>query len=67
MPFVNVMAEFREDVRIIAREEKVTRILKLCDEVRDDKLVEIGVKLEDQEGMVVLGGCLLKDLHYEND
>jgi len=62
MPFVNVMAEFREDVRIIAREEKVTRILKLCDEVRDDKLVEIGVKLEDQEGMVVLGGCLLKDL-----
>lgn len=50
MPFVNVMADFREEVRKIAREEKVTRILKLCDEVRDDKLVEIGVKLEDQEG-----------------
>ena len=50
MPFVNVMAAFREDVRKIAREEKVTGILKLCDEVRDDKLVEIGVKLEDQEG-----------------
>ncbi|XP_066919805.1 cysteine--tRNA ligase, cytoplasmic-like isoform X2 [Clytia hemisphaerica] len=50
MPFINVMAEFREDVRKIAREEKVTGILRLCDDVRDDKLVEIGVKLEDQEG-----------------
>ena len=50
MPFVNVMAEFREDVRKIAREAKVTEILKLCDDVRDEKLVDIGVQLEDQEG-----------------
>lgn len=50
MPFVNVMAEFREDVRKIAREAKVTEILKLCDVVRDEKLVDIGVQLEDQEG-----------------
>jgi len=50
MPFVNLIAEFREDVRKIAREEKVTRILKVCDEIRDDKLIDIGVKLEDQEG-----------------
>lgn len=50
MPYVDLMAEFREDVRKIAREEKVTRILKLCDDVRDYKLVDIGVKLEDQEG-----------------
>lgn len=54
MPFVDVMAEFREDVRKIAREEKVTKILQLCDEVRDTKLVEIGVKLEDQEGIVAV-------------
>lgn len=50
MPFVDLIAEFREDVRKIAREEKVTKILKLCDDIRDDKLVELGVKLEDQEG-----------------
>jgi len=50
MPYVDLMAEFREDVRKIAREEKVTKILKLCDEVRDNRLIELGVKLEDQEG-----------------
>lgn len=50
MPFVSVMAEFREDVRKIAREANVTEILKLCDFVRDEKLVDLGVQLEDQEG-----------------
>lgn len=50
MPYVNLMADFREDVRNIARDEKVSKILKLCDDVRDFKLVDIGVKLEDQEG-----------------
>lgn len=51
MPFVNVIAEFREDVRKIAREANVTEILKLCDDVRDERLVDIGVQLEDQEGI----------------
>jgi len=50
MPYVNLLADFREEVRIIAREEKVTKILKACDEIRDYKLVDVGVKLEDQEG-----------------
>lgn len=50
MPFVNLIADFREDVRSIARQEKVGKILDLCDDYRDYKLVDIGVKLEDQEG-----------------
>ena len=29
MPYVDLLADFREDVRNIAREEKVTKILKV--------------------------------------
>ena len=57
MPYVDLIAEFREDVRKIAREEKVTKILKLCDDVRDYKLVDLGVQLEDQEGVYCCVYC----------
>lgn len=50
MPYVQLMADFREDLRKIAREEKVPRILKACDDLRDYRLPDLGVKLEDQEG-----------------
>jgi len=73
MPYVNVMAEFREDVRKIAREAKVTEILKLCDVVRDEKLVDVGVQLEDQEGglapivKLVDRETLLKERQQKNE
>jgi len=50
MPYVDLIAEFREDVRKVARKEKVAEILSLCDVIRDVKLVDLGVQLEDQEG-----------------
>lgn len=50
MPYVQLLADFRDDVRSIAREEKVSRILQACDRLRDDMLPELGVKLEDVEG-----------------
>jgi len=50
MPYVDLIAEFREDVRKVARKEKVSEILSLCDVIRDVKLVDLGVQLEDQEG-----------------
>ncbi|XP_015769615.1 PREDICTED: cysteine--tRNA ligase, cytoplasmic-like [Acropora digitifera] len=50
MPYVQLLADFRDDVRSIAREEKVSRILQACDRLRDDNLPELGVKLEDVEG-----------------
>ncbi|XP_048585509.1 cysteine--tRNA ligase, cytoplasmic-like isoform X2 [Nematostella vectensis] len=50
LPYVQLLADFREDIRAIAREEKVPRILKACDDLRDNKLVDVGVLLEDQEG-----------------
>ncbi|KAK3747619.1 hypothetical protein QZH41_013667, partial [Actinostola sp. cb2023] len=50
LPYVQLLSDFREDIRQIAREEKVPRILKACDVLRDESLPNLGVKLEDQEG-----------------
>ncbi|XP_047134203.1 cysteine--tRNA ligase, cytoplasmic isoform X3 [Hydra vulgaris] len=50
MPYIQLVAEFRESVRKVAREKKVPEILKMCDEIRDTKLPELGVQLEDHEG-----------------
>ncbi|XP_077995092.1 cysteine--tRNA ligase, cytoplasmic-like [Glandiceps talaboti] len=50
MPYVEAFAEFRDSVRQVAREKKVVEVLKLCDQVRDDVLPELGVRLEDHEG-----------------
>uniref|UniRef100_A0A8C2ZA49 Cysteine--tRNA ligase, cytoplasmic n=1 Tax=Cyclopterus lumpus TaxID=8103 RepID=A0A8C2ZA49_CYCLU len=49
MPYLTVLSDFREGVRKIAREQKVTELLQLCDVVRDDTLPELGVRLEDHE------------------
>ncbi|KAF7656585.1 hypothetical protein LDENG_00039360 [Lucifuga dentata] len=51
MPYLTVLSDFREGVRKIAREQKVTELLQLCDTVRDDTLPELGVRLEDHEGL----------------
>uniref|UniRef100_A0A6Q2YIX2 Cysteine--tRNA ligase, cytoplasmic n=1 Tax=Esox lucius TaxID=8010 RepID=A0A6Q2YIX2_ESOLU len=51
MPYLKVLSDFRESVRKIAREHKVTEVLQLCDAVRDDTLPELGVRLEDHEGL----------------
>uniref|UniRef100_H3CGN7 Cysteine--tRNA ligase, cytoplasmic n=1 Tax=Tetraodon nigroviridis TaxID=99883 RepID=H3CGN7_TETNG len=51
MPYLSVLSDFRADVRKIAREQKVTPLLQLCDAVRDDTLPELGVRLEDHEGL----------------
>eukprot|EP00177_Eucheuma_denticulatum_P002469 GFKZ01004438.1.p1 GENE.GFKZ01004438.1~~GFKZ01004438.1.p1 ORF type:complete len:648 (+),score=91.46 GFKZ01004438.1:166-2109(+) len=50
-PVLDVLSEFRDCVRALARQEKseVSRaILKLSDEVRDEKLPPLGVRLEDR-------------------
>ncbi|XP_034039211.1 cysteine--tRNA ligase, cytoplasmic [Thalassophryne amazonica] len=51
IPYLTVLSNFREGVRKIAREQKVTELLQLCDELRDDTLPELGVRLEDHEGL----------------
>ena len=54
LPYVQLLAEFREQVRNIARQEKVSEIMKLCDLLRDEHLPNLGVKLEDQDGILLL-------------
>ncbi|XP_055987995.1 cysteine--tRNA ligase, cytoplasmic isoform X2 [Sorex fumeus] len=51
MPYLQVLSEFREGVRSIAREKKVLEVLQLSDALRDDVLPELGVRLEDHEGL----------------
>ncbi|XP_064634346.1 cysteine--tRNA ligase, cytoplasmic-like [Lineus longissimus] len=54
MPYLEAFSDFREEVRQVAREQKVTDILKQCDRVRDDTLPNLGVRLEDLEGCTVI-------------
>lgn len=50
MPYLTIMAEFRDNVRNNARVLKATEILTECDRVRDEILPNVGVRLEDREG-----------------
>jgi cysteinyl-tRNA synthetase len=49
MPVLEALAEFREEVRKEARQLRATRVLELCDQIRDDVLPNLGVRLEDRE------------------
>ncbi|XP_023566500.1 cysteine--tRNA ligase, cytoplasmic isoform X2 [Octodon degus] len=51
MPYLQVLSEFREGVRKIAREKKVPEVLQLSDALRDDILPDLGVRFEDHEGL----------------
>lgn len=50
MPYLTAMAEFRDSIREHARNLKATDILKVCDNLRDEILPNMGVRLEDREG-----------------
>ncbi len=50
LPYVECLAGFREDVRTKALGVKATDILKLCDQLRDVSLPDLGVRLEDHGG-----------------
>ncbi|EDW01873.1 cysteine--tRNA ligase, cytoplasmic [Drosophila grimshawi] len=49
MPYVQSAAEFRNLVREQAKALKAFDILKLCDDLRDDVLPNLGVRLEDKD------------------
>lgn len=49
MSYLTAMAEFRNQVREQAKALKAGDILKLCDELRDDVLPNLGVRLEDRD------------------
>ncbi|XP_028047217.1 cysteine--tRNA ligase, cytoplasmic isoform X2 [Monomorium pharaonis] len=49
MPYIEVLANFREKVRNCAITLKANDILQECDRLRDDILPNIGVRLEDSK------------------
>ncbi|BFG06432.1 cysteine--tRNA ligase cytoplasmic [Drosophila madeirensis] len=50
LPYVQTLAEFRNLVREQAKALKAFDILKLCDDLRDNILPNLGVRLEDKDG-----------------
>lgn len=54
MPYLSALADFRKAVRESARDVKATTILQLCDELRDEILPNLSVRLEDKEGQSIV-------------
>lgn len=51
MPYLTVLASFRDEIRAEARRRKDLTTLDLCDRLRDNVLPDLGVQLEDHEGI----------------
>ncbi|RWS10176.1 cysteine--tRNA ligase: cytoplasmic-like protein [Dinothrombium tinctorium] len=49
IPLLDVLCKFREEMRLIGKEFKLNQILDKCDELRDDILPDLGIKIEDKE------------------
>ncbi|KAL4097192.1 hypothetical protein QTP88_022007 [Uroleucon formosanum] len=49
-PYLNILSDFRDAVRAIARSIGSKDILILCDKLRDETLPDNGVRLEDADG-----------------
>lgn len=49
MPFVETLARFRDQIRQLGKGN--TELMALCDKLRDDDMVQLGVALDDQPGM----------------
>lgn len=50
MPYVQALSAFRDQVRNGARNKvEHTDVLKMCDSLRDNQMVELGVSLDDQD------------------
>ena len=62
MPYLRTLSSFRDGVRRLAMEKSdgaLREILSLCDKLRDNDLVNLGVALDDQEGMGINFGVIL--------
>lgn len=53
LPYLTILADFRHEVRGVARSLKATDILSECDRLRDEVLPAVGVRLEDIEGQLL--------------
>ena len=54
LPYLRVLSSFRDQIRILAQSKADHgEFLKLCDKLRDEDMIELGVSLEDKEGMAI--------------
>ncbi|KAH1026375.1 hypothetical protein HUJ05_000049 [Dendroctonus ponderosae] len=63
LPYVSILAEFRGKVRSQAINRKATDMLRECDYIRDEILPNMGVRLEDKDGITQVeahGSCAVK-------
>jgi cysteinyl-tRNA synthetase len=49
-PFVDVLAQFRDLIKEAAQDKDLKRVFDACDNLRDNILPNLGVKLEDRKG-----------------
>lgn len=61
MPYLEILGNFREKVRNCAKTLKANEILQECDQLRDDILPNVGVRLEDSNE----GACKVKLVNRE--
>jgi cysteinyl-tRNA synthetase len=47
-PFVDIISKFRDSIKSAAADKDHVKVLKACDELRDEILPDLGVKLEDR-------------------
>lgn len=62
MPYLEILANFREKIRNHAKTLKASTILEECDTLRDDILPNIGVRLEDSNNEI----CKIKLVNRED-
>lgn len=46
--YLDAFVHFRDQIRMFARNNKHTELLDLCDELRDNIMIDLGVRLEDR-------------------
>lgn len=47
-PYLDCLTQFRDQIRLMARQSKHTDYLEICDSLRDERLPVLGVRLEDK-------------------
>jgi hypothetical protein len=50
-PLLDALVAFRESVRTAARADERAKVLQFCDAFRDRVLPELGIRVEDKEGV----------------
>ena len=67
MPYLSALSRFRDEIRAEARVSAASGVLKLCDDLRDNVLPELGVLIEDLADRTVVKMCDRETLLKEKE